>query len=86
VPGDYGAGQHQRCYDDPGHRAGGLQPFGTPWLFDRSLILAGAVTALAVLALFLMFRGETVAGQRLSWASLRYLHFAGAPARARMSN
>jgi Ca2+/Na+ antiporter len=32
--------------------------FGTPWLLDRSLIPAGAITALAVLALFLMFRGQ----------------------------
>jgi cation:H+ antiporter len=52
--------------------------FGTPWLFDRSLILAGGVTALAVLVLFLMFRGEKITGRRLSWASLLYLLFAGA--------
>ena len=52
--------------------------FGTPWLFDRSLILAGAVTVLAVLVLFLMFRGGRITGRRLSWASLLYLLFAGA--------
>jgi len=52
--------------------------FGTPWLFDRPLILAGVVTALAVLALFLMFRGGRITGRRLSWTNLLYLLFAGA--------
>jgi cation:H+ antiporter len=52
--------------------------FGTPWLFDRPLVLAGAVTALAVLALFFLFRGGRITGRRLSWASLLYLLFAGA--------
>jgi cation:H+ antiporter len=51
--------------------------FGTPWLFDRPLILAGGVTALAIVALFLMFRGGRVTGKRLSWSSLLYLLFAG---------
>jgi cation:H+ antiporter len=52
--------------------------FGTPWLFDSPLIIAGGVTTLAVVALFLMFRGRRVTGKRLSWASLLYLLFAGA--------
>jgi cation:H+ antiporter len=52
--------------------------FATPWLFDRPLIVAGGVTAVAVVALFLMFRGGRVTGKRLSWASLLYLLFAGA--------
>jgi len=52
--------------------------FGTPWLFDRPLVLAGVVTALAVLALFLLFRSGRITGRRLSWASLLYLLFAGA--------
>jgi cation:H+ antiporter len=52
--------------------------FGTPWLFDSPLIIAGSVTTLAVVALFLMFRGGRVTGRRLSWASLLYLLFAGA--------
>jgi cation:H+ antiporter len=52
--------------------------FGTPWLFDSPLIIAGGVTTLAVVALFLMFRGGRVTGKRLSWASLLYLLFAGA--------
>jgi cation:H+ antiporter len=51
--------------------------FGTPWLFDRSLILAGGVTAVAVIALFLMFRGGRVTGKQLSWSSALYLLFAG---------
>jgi cation:H+ antiporter len=51
--------------------------FGTPWLFDRPLVLAGGVTALAVVMLFLMFRGGRVTGKRLSWSSLLYLPFAG---------
>ncbi len=52
--------------------------FGTPWLFERPVMLAGGVTAIAVLALFFMFRGEKVTGKRLSWSSLLYLLFAGA--------
>jgi cation:H+ antiporter len=52
--------------------------FGTPWLFDRPLIIAGSVTTLAVVALFLTFRGGRVTGRRLVWASLLYLLFAGA--------
>jgi cation:H+ antiporter len=52
--------------------------FATSWLFDRPLIVAAGVTALAVVALFLMFRGGRVTGKRLSWASLLYLLFAGA--------
>ena len=52
--------------------------FGTPWLFERPLIYAGGVTAITVLALFFMFRGENVTGKRLSWASVFYLLFVGA--------
>jgi cation:H+ antiporter len=52
--------------------------FGTPWLFERPLIAAAAVTTIAVLALFFMFRGERVTGRRLSWASAFYLLFVGA--------
>jgi hypothetical protein len=47
-------------------------------MFERPLIVAGGVTAFAVLALFFMFRGERVTGKRPSWASLLYLLFAGA--------
>ena len=52
--------------------------FGTPWLFERPLSVAGAVTAITVLALFFMFRGEKITGKRLSWASVFYLLFVGA--------
>ncbi len=52
--------------------------FWTPWLFERPLIAAAAVTTAAVLALFFMFRGERVTGKRLSWASALYLLFVGA--------
>jgi cation:H+ antiporter len=51
---------------------------GTPWLFERPLIFAGGITAITVLALFFMFRGERVTGKRLSWASVFYLLFVGA--------
>jgi cation:H+ antiporter len=50
---------------------------GTPWLFERPLIIAGATTIVAVAALFLMFRGERVTGRQLSFASIFYLIFAG---------
>jgi len=52
--------------------------FFTPWLFDRSLMLAGGITIVAVLALFFAFRGGAITGRRLSWSSLWYLLFAGA--------
>jgi cation:H+ antiporter len=52
--------------------------FFTPWLFERPLIFAGGITAITVLALFLMFRGGRVTGKRLSWASAFYLLFVGA--------
>ena len=52
-PREHGAREYHRAHDDPGRCAGRLGLFGTPWLFDRSLILAGAITALAVMVLFL---------------------------------
>ena len=51
--------------------------FGTPWLFSRPVILAAGITAIAVTALFLMFRGGRVTGKQLTWSSLLYLIFAG---------
>ena len=51
--------------------------FFTPWRFSHALILAGAVTAVAVATLFLMFRGGRVTSRRLSASSLLYLVFAG---------
>jgi len=52
--------------------------FYTPWLFDRSLIIAGGVTIIATLLLYSMFRGGVVTGKKLSRSSLLYLLFAGA--------
>ncbi len=52
--------------------------FGTPWLFDRPLIIAGIVTGLAVVFLFLTFRAGIVTGRRLSLSALFYLVFVGA--------
>ncbi len=52
--------------------------FGTPWLFDKPLILAGFTTAIAVAILFLLFRGAEVTGKKLSLAGLLYLVFGGA--------
>jgi cation:H+ antiporter len=52
--------------------------FATSWLLAPPLIIAGAVTALAVVALFLMFRDGRVTGRGLACASLLYLLFAGA--------
>jgi cation:H+ antiporter len=51
--------------------------FATPWILERPLVIAGAVTVVAVVALFLAFRGGRVTGKRLSWASALYLLFAG---------
>jgi len=51
--------------------------FGTPWLFSRPVILAAGITAIAVTALFLMFRGGRVTGRQLTWSSLLYAIFAG---------
>jgi cation:H+ antiporter len=51
--------------------------FATPWILERPLVIAGAVTLVAVVALFLAFRGGRVTGKGLSWASVLYLIFAG---------
>ena len=50
---------------------------GTPWLFQRPLIIAAGTTLLAVAALYVMFRGERITGRQLSFASIFYLLFAG---------
>ena len=51
---------------------------GTSWLFGRPLTIAAVITVLAVIFLFLMFRGAAVTGKRLAMAALLYLVFAGA--------
>jgi cation:H+ antiporter len=50
--------------------------FFTPWLFGTALSLAAAVTALAVLGLFLLLRRNALTPVRLSLFALFYLAFA----------
>jgi cation:H+ antiporter len=49
--------------------------FFTPWLLQRSLILAGVVTLAAIVVLFLMFRRGNITPMRLAWASSLYILF-----------
>ena len=49
--------------------------FFTPWLLQRPLILAGAVTLAAIVVLFLMFRRGNITPMRLAWASSLYVLF-----------
>ena len=49
--------------------------FFTPWLLQRPLILAGGVTAAAIVVLFLMFRRGNITPIRLAWASSLYVLF-----------
>jgi cation:H+ antiporter len=48
----------------------------TPWLLQRALVLAGAVTLLAIVALYMMFRTGKITPVRLAWASSLYVLFA----------
>jgi cation:H+ antiporter len=50
--------------------------FWTPWLLDRSLLLAGAVTAVAVAVMFAAFRRGVVSRTLLAGMGLFYLAFA----------
>jgi cation:H+ antiporter len=50
--------------------------FFTPWLLERSLVLAGTVTLVAIVVLFLLFRRGNITPMRLAWASSLYLVFA----------
>jgi cation:H+ antiporter len=49
----------------------------THWLLRPPLILAGIVTLLAVVALYMLFRGGRITPGRLALASSLYLLFAG---------
>ncbi len=62
--------------------------FFTPWLLQRSLVLAGAVTLLAIVALYVMFRRGNITPLRLAWASslLPSFRFALAAALIRTGN
>lgn len=48
----------------------------TPWLFDRALILAGVVTFVSVLGLFLLLRKGALSGPRLAAFGGFYVLFA----------
>jgi cation:H+ antiporter len=50
--------------------------FFTPWMLDRSLVLAGVITLVAVVALLLAFRSGRVSRTMLSWMAAGYLAFA----------
>jgi cation:H+ antiporter len=51
--------------------------FFTPWLLDRSLLLAAAVTTVAVAAMFLAFRRGVISRRLLAGMGLFYVAFAG---------
>jgi cation:H+ antiporter len=51
--------------------------FFTPWLLDRSLILAGGITALAVAVMYFSFRRGVISRGFLATMGLFYLLFAG---------
>ncbi len=51
--------------------------FFTPWLLDRSLIVAAAVTAMAVMAMFVAFRRGFISRGFLAAMALFYLVFIG---------
>ena len=51
--------------------------FFTPWVLDPSLLLSGAVTAVAVTVLFLFFRRGQVKALMLANIAWLYLVFAG---------
>jgi cation:H+ antiporter len=50
--------------------------FFTTWLLEPALLMAGAVTLFAIVALFMLFRSGRVTPARLAWASSLYLLFA----------
>ena len=51
--------------------------FFTPWMLDRSLILAGGVTAIAVAVMFFSFRRGVISRGFLTTMGLFYALFAG---------
>jgi cation:H+ antiporter len=52
--------------------------FFTPWLLDPALILAGGVTLVAIVALFIGFRSGRMSRAWLSGMAVFYLAFIGA--------
>lgn len=53
-----------------------LALFATPWMFDVPLMVAGAVTTLAILYLLVQFRRGQVDGRKLVVAGFFYIAFA----------
>lgn len=53
-----------------------LALFATPWMFDVPLMVAGAVTTLAILYLLVQFRRGQVDGRKLVLAGFFYIAFA----------
>jgi cation:H+ antiporter len=51
--------------------------FWTPWMLDRSLILAGGITALAIAVMFVSFRRGVISRGFLATMGLFYVLFAG---------
>ena len=51
--------------------------FFTPWLLDKSLVLAGGITALAVAVMYISFRRGVISRGFLASMSLFYVLFAG---------
>jgi cation:H+ antiporter len=52
--------------------------FFTPWLLDHTLIIAGVITTMSVLALFALFRRGAMTGRRLALFGLFYVLFVAA--------
>jgi cation:H+ antiporter len=50
--------------------------FFTPWILDRALVWAAAVTAASILTLFLIFRRGAMSGAVLSGFGAFYVVFA----------
>jgi cation:H+ antiporter len=50
--------------------------FCTPWLFDRPLTIAAAVTFAAIALMWLLLRGGILSAGRLAWFGVLYLAFA----------
>jgi cation:H+ antiporter len=50
--------------------------FFTPWLFDRALILSGAITLLSILGMYLLLLRRRLTARKLALFGLLYLVFA----------
>ena len=50
--------------------------FFTPWLFSKPLMLAAAVTVIAIVAMLIAFRLGRLNGRNLAWSAVLYVVFA----------